>query len=324
MKICIFGGGAIGGHMAAHLAREGSAEISVIARGKTLEAIRTHGITVHSPQGRFTQKVTATDRPAELGPQDYVFLTLKAHQLEGALGDLAALIGPQTALLPPTTGLPHYFFGRNPQAAELIDPMGRQAALMPDAKVLGVVYWIGAHSEGPGIVAQDGAKTGCPLGELDGRLSPRVSALADCLTAAGIPSKPTDNIKGAIWMKFVNSLCWNPVAVLSLARIGDINDSACRKLLGMMMEEADAGANAIGIKIPQPPERRIALTASAAAHKMSMLQDLEKGRQLELDILARSIEAVQRLSAVEMPTLNAVLALARLRAEQHCRSHAPG
>lgn len=320
MKICIFGGGAIGGHLAAHLARAGKAEVSVVARGQTLAAIRANGITVHGPQGSFTQAVTATDRPEELGPQDYVFLTLKAHQLDAALEDVAKLIGPHTTLLPPTTGLPHYVFGQNPLAASRIDPTGRQAALMPDAKVLGVVYWIGAHSEAPGIVTQDGAKTGCPLGELDGSLSPRVTALAECLSHAGIPSKPTENVKGAIWMKFVNSLCWNPVAILTLARIGAINDSACRSLIRQMMEEADAGAAAMGITIPQPPERRIALTASAAGHKMSMLQDLEAGRLLELDILSRSIDAVQQLTAVEMPTLNAVLRLARLRAEEHSRS----
>ena len=313
MKICIFGGGAIGGHIAAHLARAGRADVSVVARGAALDAIRRNGIIVETPQGRFAQKVRATDRAVELGPQDYVFVTLKAHQLDAALDDLAPLIGPETAILPPTTGLPHYFFG-NGQAARLIDPQGRQAALMPDDRVLGVVYWIGAHSLAPGVVAQDGAKTGCPVGEIDGTVTPRVTALADCLTEAGIPSKVTDNVKGAIWMKFVNSLCWNPVAVLTLARICDIDDSDSRALIADIMAEADAGGRAIGLTIPQPPERRIALTASAGAHKMSMLQDLEHGRALELDVLCRSIEAVQRLGGVEMPKLNAVLALARLRA----------
>ncbi|WP_051416389.1 ketopantoate reductase family protein [Paracoccus sp. J55] len=316
MKICIFGGGAIGGHIAAHLAREGAAEVSVVARGATLQAIREHGIIVETPTERFAQKVRATDHAAELGPQDYVFLTLKAHQLDAALDDVAHLIGPDTVLLPPTTGLPHYFFGTG-EAARLIDPSGRQAALMPDRRVLGVVYWIGAHSSAPGVVSQDGAKAGCPLGELDGSVSPRAAALAERLTAAGIPSKVTPNVQGAIWMKFVNSLCWNPVAILTLARICDIDQSDCRDLIAGLMDEADAGAKAIGIEIPQLPERRIALTATAGSHKMSMLQDLEHGRMLELDVLCRSIEAVQRLSGIEMPRMNAVLALARLRASQH-------
>ncbi|MEP9399685.1 2-dehydropantoate 2-reductase [Mesorhizobium sp. KR2-14] len=319
MKICIFGGGAIGGHIAAHLAREGSPEVSVVARGANLAAIRRNGLTVQTPRETFTARVNATDCAAELGAQDYVFLTLKAHQLDAALDDVAKLVGPQTALLPPTTGLPHYFF-KGGEAADAIDPGGRQSALMPPEKILGVVYWIGAHGVGPGVIAQDGDKTGCPLGELDGTMSPRATALAERLTAAGIPSKVTPNVMGAIWMKFVNSLCWNPIAVLTLARIGEIAESECAPLLSAVMEEADRAARKIGIEIPQPPERRIALTTSAVAHKMSMLQDLEHGRALELDVLWRSIQAMQRLSGEEMPLLNSVYALARLRAKTHAAS----
>ncbi|MCC0054956.1 MAG: 2-dehydropantoate 2-reductase [Rhodobiaceae bacterium] len=319
LKICVFGAGAIGGVIAGQLARAGLCEVSLVARGEALDVMRDKGLTVELPDETFTVPVNVTDDPAELGVQDYVLLTLKAHQMDQALDGIATLIGPDTAVLPPTTGLPHYFFTgaslENSPGVPLIDPTGRQAKLMPAKNVLGIVYWIGAHTVAPGTVAQDGAKAGCPIGELDGSLSPRVTRLAEILTESGIPSKVNANVRGAIWVKFVNSLCWNPLGILTLARNGQIAEH-CGDILQKMMEEADAAARVLGVEVPQPPGKRIALTASGASHKMSMLQDLEKGKPLELDILEESIGEVRRLSGLEMPTLEMVLEMARLRAMQ--------
>ncbi|MGE0232484.1 MAG: ketopantoate reductase family protein [Flavobacteriaceae bacterium] len=327
MKICIFGAGAIGGIIAGQLARAGLCEVSVVARGQTLEAIRRRGLTVVLPDETFTVPVRATDDPAELGVQDYLLLTLKAHQMDRALDGIATLIGPDTAVLPPTTGLPHYFFtgasATKTPGVPLIDPTGRQAELMPAKNVLGIVYWIGARTVAPGTVAQDGAKAGCPIGELDGSPSPRVTRLAELLTGSGIPSKVNANVRGAIWVKFVNSLCWNPLGILTLARNGQIAEH-CGDILHKMMEEADSAARVLGVEVPQPPAKRIALTASGASHKMSMLQDLEKGKPLELDILENSIGEVRRLSGLDMPTLEMVLKIARLRAMQMSTDKAAG
>ena len=254
------------------------------------------------------------------GRKDLAALTLLGDALKGTAAFLiGSQFGPDTAVLPPTTGLPHYFFTgaslENSPGVPLIDPTGRQAKLMPAKNVLGIVYWIGAHTVAPGTVAQDGAKAGCPIGELDGSLSPRVTRLAEILTESGIPSKVNANVRGAIWVKFVNSLCWNPLGILTLARNGQIAEH-CGDILQKMMEEADAAARVLGVEVPQPPGKRIALTASGASHKMSMLQDLEKGKPLELDILEESIGEVRRLSGLEMPTLEMVLEMARLRAMQ--------
>lgn len=317
LKICVFGGGAIGGIVAGRLARTGLCEVSMVARGETLSAVRRDGLRVVLPDETFTVPVRASDDTEEFGVQDYVLLTLKAHQVDAALDGIAPLIGPDTAILPPTTGLPHYFFHGVGDAASLplIDPGGRQAALMPAEKVLGIVYWIGAHTIAPGVVAQDGARAGAPVGELDGSASPRAQRLADLLTRSGIDSKVNADIRGAIWVKFVNSLCWNPLAILTLARNGALAEH-CGAILETMMEEADAAARVLGVSVPQPPLKRIALTASGASHKMSMLQDLEKGRPLELDVLERSISEVRRLSGLRMPTLEMIMDMARLRAAQ--------
>lgn len=324
-KVCVFGGGAIGGNIAGRLARAGLCDLSVVDRGTNLAALREHGLRVIAPDDDFTVKVRATDQTSELGPQDYVFLTLKAHQVDDALPQLAPLIGPDTVIIPPTTAIPFYFFHRwagkyEGRQLPSIDPGARQWAAMPPDQVLGCVYWIGAHTVEPGVVAQDGAKAGCPVGEIDGSDSPRVARLAALLTDSGIPSRVSSNIRAAIWVKFVNSLCWNPVAVLTLATLGAMDAAGdVVPVVHAMMEEADAVARTLGLDIPQFPAKRIAMTLSAGNHKMSMLQDLEHGRPLELEVLETSIKAMSALAGVATPTLDLVLSLARLRATQHPR-----
>lgn len=195
-----------------------------------------------------------------------------------------------------------------------LDPGARQWHAIPSEQVLGCVYWIGAHVVAPGVVSQDGAKAGCPIGELDGRRSERVERLSELLGASGIPAKVNDNIRAAIWVKFVNSLCWNPVAMLTQGTLGEIRDAAeVVSIVRTMMREADALAAALKLDVGPDPDKRIALTLSAPHHKMSMLQDLEAGRPLELEPLQRSLEAVRELTGLHTPTLDTVLAMARLR-----------
>ncbi|MES1975633.1 MAG: 2-dehydropantoate 2-reductase [Pseudomonadota bacterium] len=320
VKVCILGAGAIGGYLGAHLARSGKCEVSMIARGATLNAIQHEGLTVETPAGQVKARPRATDDPATLGHQDYILLTLKAHQLEAVLPTLAPLIGPDTAILPPTTGLPAAFlhgmpgpFGGTPLHG--VDPTGLHLRAMPSAQTLGIVYWIGAHAEGPGVVRQDGPRASCMVGELDGTISPRATILAALLADAGIPTPVRGNIRSDIWIKFVNSLCWNPIAVLTGATNGAIHDdSAALRTLRRTMEEADSIAAALGVAVPVSLDKRIAVTVSAPAHKMSMLQDLEHGRPLEIDVLEASIAAVRSLAGIATPTIDAVLSLVALRA----------
>jgi 2-dehydropantoate 2-reductase len=321
VKVCVFGGGAIGGNIAGRLSRAGQCEISVVDRGPTLEAIQRNGIRVVAPDADFTERVHATSDTRALGVQDYVFLSLKAHFVDGALDDIAPLIGPRTTIIPPTTGIPYYFFHQWPgphdgHQLEALDPGGRQWRALPPEQVLGCVYWIGAHVIAPGVVAQDGAKAGCPVGELDGGRSPRAELLAQLLTDSGIGSKVNPDIRAAIWVKFVNSLCLNPAAILTQATLAQMDRAGdVIPVIKAMMDEADAVASTLGLRIPQDPMKRITMTLSAGDHKMSMLQDLEAGRPTELAILDTSIKAMSQLAQVPTPTLDAVLSLARLRAQ---------
>ena len=321
LKVCIFGGGAIGGFIAGHLARSRLCEVSVVARGRTLDAIRANGIRVVTPSEEFSVRVDARPDARELGVQDYVFVTLKAHQVDGAVDQIASLMDGNTIVLPPTTSIPYYFFHGWPgrlkdRQMPRIDPAGRQWRGLPPRQVLGCVSWIGAHSIEPGVIAQDGAKAGCPIGELDGSRSERVTRLSELLNASGIASKVNEDIRAAIWVKFVNSLCWNPVAVLTQGTLGEMRDAGdVVPVVKAMMREADGLAQQLGIAVGPDPDKRIAMTLSAPHHKMSMLQDLEARRPLELDALLESLHAVRELADVRTPILDSILALARLRAK---------
>ena len=321
MRVCIFGAGAIGGVVAGLLARHKGVEVSVVARGRTLSAIQSHGLRVSTATEEFTVRVNAASDARELPRQDFVFVTLKGHQLVEALPQIEALMDKDTVVIPPTTGIPHYFFydAENPERSRRlasIDPDGKLWATLPPKQVLGAVYWFGAHAEGPGVVRLEGEKGGVPIGELDGRSSARVMALNEALSAAGIHAPVKQNIRGDIWVKFVNSLCWNAVAILTMAKNGDLgSDPTIAGLLQELMTEADSVASALGVVVPYPPEKRIKLTLGAPEHKMSMLQDLEMGRPLEFDYLYRSFYAVRDLAAIATPTVDMVLALARARSK---------
>jgi 2-dehydropantoate 2-reductase len=319
MKICIYGSGAMGSYIAAHLVRDGKSDVSVIARGTTLEAIRAQGLRVITTDEDFTVPVRATADPAELGVQDVVIITLKMHQIDPVLSEIGHLIGAETAIIPPIAALPYYYMsGLKGPYEDLrlprIDPEGRQWAAMPPDQVLGCPYWIGVHSHAPGVTGRDGKQAMLPLGELTGERTPRVERLSALFESAGIESPISDNIHGDVWVKFVNSLCWNPVAILTLARLGEIGSSdGGADVVRSMLEESDRIGAALGVHIDIPPSQRVAKTLRGTHHKMSMLQDFERGRPTELELLYASLRSIIELTGIAAPTLEAVYALARLR-----------
>ncbi len=317
MKICIFGGGAIGGLIAARLSQVPGVTVSMVARGEQLAAIRARGIELHSPTGDVHAPITASDDLRDLGVQDFVFITLKSHQVLPALPALASLIGADTVILPPTTGIPYWYFhgltGQAPRSIERLDPGGALWAALPVGQVLGVVYWYACEAVAPGVIHHDGTSLKMPIGEPDGSLSPRAQRLANVLAAAGFDSPAVDNIRAWIWIKMISSLAWNPVAVLTRATLGAI--IAEPQLLAMverMMAEADAVAASLGAPAPMAIAERVAIARNASAHKMSMLQDVERGRPLELDVLADSIEAMRDIAGLPTPTIDDVYALLKL------------
>jgi 2-dehydropantoate 2-reductase len=319
MKVCIYGAGAIGGYIAGHLARAGDCEVSVVARGRTLEALQTKGLEVTDAERHFTVPVRAVADARDLGVQDIVFITVKSHQLDAALDPVSSLIGPETGIIPPTAGLPYWFLcgtGGPFEGRRLprLDTTGRQWDVLPPSQVIGCPFWIGVHSIEPGVIERDGARANLPIGELDGSLSDRVRDLSACLESAGIPAPVSTNIHSSIWTKFVNAICWNPVAVLTAARLGEIREGeGLPQVVLEMMEEADRIGREIGVRIEEPPAERVARTLRGTMHKTSMLQDFEKGQPTEIEALYASLRSLTDLSASPTPVLDTVLALARRR-----------
>ncbi|MCB2050467.1 MAG: 2-dehydropantoate 2-reductase [Novosphingobium sp.] len=317
MKICIYGAGAIGGFIAARLSQVDGVDISVVARGANLEAIKADGLHLVSPAGDIRAHVRASDDPGELGIQDYVFLTLKSHQITPALPEISKLVGPQTAVLPPTTGIPYWYFhgldGFESQAIEAIDPGGAQWKAIPGEKVLGVAYWLASEMTGPGVVHHDGNVARIPVGEPDGTISERTRRLSQAMIAAGIDAPAVPDIRSWIWIKMISSLSWNPVAVLTRSTLGEIcAEPRAVAIIHRMMEEADAVASRLGAVPPMTIEERIAVARDAGGHKMSMLQDVERGRPLEVDVLLGSLEAMRDIVDLQTPTIDDIYTLAKL------------
>lgn len=327
MKICIFGAGAIGGYLATHLAQVEGVTVSVIARGEHLAAIRTNGLAIESPRGTLRARVHATDNPHELGVQDVVILALKSHQVVAALDGVKALLGPHTAIVPPTTGIPYWYFHDLPgpfanRRIERLDPQGRQWDALAPERVIGCVYWVASEVIAPGVIHHDGALSRFPIGEPDGSSSERVTRLATALRDAGLEAPVVPDIRAWIWAKMISSLCWNPVAVLTLGTLSQMNARPeVVAIVRAMMAEADALTQRLGVeKTPITIDQRIAAARNAGDHKMSMLQDLERGRPLELDVLVDSIEAMREIAQSPTPTIDTVYALLRLRATQHLQA----
>ena len=323
MKICVFGAGAIVGYLATHLAQVDGLSVSVIARGEQLAAIKRNGLTVESPRKTLRGYPKATDDPRELGVQDFVILALKSHQVGPALDSVQALLGPKTAVLPPTTGIPYWYFYELPgvhrnRQLERLDPQGRQWRSLSPERVIGCVYWIPAEVTSPGVIHHDGSLSRLPMGEPDGSSSARVTQLAAAMTAAGLDAPVVPDIRGWIWAKMISSLCWNPVAALTLATLTEMNGRPeIVEIVRSMMMEADEIAHRLGIgRMPLSIEQRIEAARNSGDHKMSMLQDLERGRALELDVLVDSIAATRELANSLTPTIDSIYALLRLRASK--------
>jgi 2-dehydropantoate 2-reductase len=319
MKVCIYGAGAIGGFIGARLAARGDAEVSLVARGPHLLAMQANGLTVKEKDCETNIRVKATDNPADLGPQDYIILALKAHSVSAVLESIKPLFGPDTAVVTAQNGLPWWYFYKHGgehenRRIESVDPAGRIWSAIGPERAIGCVVYIAAEIESPGVVRHVEYDR-LPLGEPSGEKSERVLALAQLLVPAGIRAAVRPDIRNDIWVKLWGNLSFNPISALTGGTLEQIaGDEGTRAVVRDMMIEAEAIANALGVKLPVDVDKRIAGAASVGAHKTSMLQDLELGRPLEIDALVTAVQELGRLTGVATPTIDTVLGLVRQRA----------
>ena len=320
MRVCVFGAGAIGGLVGARLARQGETEVSLIARGAHLAAMREKGLTLKDESGETTVKVRATDKAAELGPQDYVLLALKAHSLPGILDSLKPLLGPSTAVVTAQNGVPWWYFYKHggPHEGlriEAVDPGGRLWNGIGPERVIGCVVHPAAEIEAPGIIRHtEGDRL--PLGEPSGEKTERTQHLAKLLVAAGFRAPIRPQIRNEIWVKLWGNLSLNPVSALTGGTLEEIcRDPGTRAIIRAMMVEAQAIGEKLGVSFGVDVDRRIAGAEAVGAHKTSMLQDLELRRPMEIDALVTAVQEFGRLTGQATPTIDIVQALVRQRAK---------
>lgn len=315
MRFCVVGVGAIGGLMAARLSASGH-DVHVIARGETLTAIVSDGLTVTFADGSPTikAKVSAGDSFDVARDFDVVILAVKAHQVAGLATQVARLCGAETVVVPVQNGIPWWFFQRfdGPHAGynlQSLDPDGTIAAAIPAERVIGGIAYPAAERLAPNIIHHiEGDRM--PVGELDGSKSDRVMAIAKAFSDAGFKSRVLSDIRSHLWLKAWGNLAFNPISALTGATLGQIcADPNTRRLAADMMHEAAAIATALGVHVPLSVEQRIKGAEAVGEHRTSMLQDRDEGRSMEVAPLIGAFVELARLTGVVTPAIDAVFAL---------------
>ena len=315
MKICVYGAGAIGGYLGAGLALSG-ADVTLIARGPHLAAMKKDGLRVIAGGETRVARVRAVEDAAEAGPQDYVVVTLKAHSAPPAADGFAPLLRGGTAVVWGANGVPWWYFHglegpHRDRRIECLDPGGVLWDRLGPERMIGCVVYPAAEVVAPGTIRHvEGDRFS--LGEPSGERSERVAALSRALIEAGFKAPVRSRIRDELWVKLWGNLSFNPISALTRSTLESLGaDSGTREVARRMMLEAQAVGEALGVRFPVDVDRRIAGAAAVGAHKTSMLQDLERGRPMEIDALVAAVQEMGRAAAVDTPCIDAVLALVR-------------
>jgi 2-dehydropantoate 2-reductase len=318
MKVAIYGAGAIGGWMGMKLAQAGH-DVSVVARGATLDAVRQHGLRLIEGGVIYAEQVKASNKPADLGVQELVVIAVKAPAMASVAAHVAPLIGPETIVLTAMNGVPWWFcdgLGGDfaGQRLKSIDPDGAIAAAIPSARTVGCVVHASCLIDGPGVIRHHQGN-GLIVGEASGQPSARVEQLTAMLRAAGFNATMSAQIQCDVWFKLWGNMTMNPVSALTGATTDRIlGDELVRGFVtNIMLEAKEIGAR-FGIPIEQAPDDRHAVTLKLGAMKTSMLQDVQAGKAVELDALVSAVRELGQLTRVPTPYTDALLGLARLHA----------
>jgi 2-dehydropantoate 2-reductase len=320
MKVAVLGAGAIGAYVGASLSRAG-ADVHLVARGPHLAALREHGVRVLSPRGDFEAHPNATDDPSEIGPVDHVFLGFKANAYAAAGPMIAPLLHENTSIIAAQNGIPWWYFHRLPGAyegyrIESVDPGGAVTAALPLERAVGCVVYAATEIESPGVVRHlEGTRFS--IGEPGMGVSARCTEFADAMVAGGLKCPVEPDLRCDIWIKLMGNIAFNPLSALTRATMAGIcRHAGTRALVAQMMEETLEVAHRVGCHPEISVEKRLAGAERTGEHKTSTLQDLERGRPMELDVLLTAVVELADLTGAEVPTLRAITAVADLLNQQ--------
>ena len=314
MKICIYGAGAIGGYLAHALAQAEGVELSIIARGPHLEAINANGLTLVKDGEPKTVKVNGTSNAADLGPQDAVFNSLKAHQAWGSADALKPLLGPETVVVTCQNGVPWWYFHKiggeyEGRTLDAVDRGDRQWNAIGPERAIGCSVYPATEIAEPGVIKHIyGDKFA--LGEPSGETTDRITKLSALMEEGGLRAPVLDDIRSELWLKLWGNLCFNPISALTRATLDVVaTDPGTRALAKRMMLEGQEIAEKLGSSFRVDVERRINGAAKVGAHRTSMLQDLEAGKPMEIDALVTAVQEMGQIVGVPTPALAGTLAL---------------
>ncbi|HEY5899661.1 MAG TPA: 2-dehydropantoate 2-reductase [Burkholderiales bacterium] len=319
MKICVYGAGAVGGLMAAWLARSGH-QVSVVARGAQLEAIRRSGLRVRSNGAVETFAVRAENDPGALGPQDYVLVTVKAQSLTGIAGSISSLLDQNTSIVTAMNGVPWWFFDRLPfhggrDRLESLDPGGALERAMPTERIVGCVIHLAASTPEPGLISHNMGRK-LIVGEPGGKNTARTARIAEALQGAGFEVVSTPAIEKEFWVKLLGNVSFNPVSALTVCTADRlIEDEHVKSYMVQIMREVLAIGRAVGVDADIDPEARIGMARALGKFKTSTLQDLEAGKPLEIDGLLAGTLEIARKAGVKAPFTESLFGLIRARAK---------
>jgi len=320
MKICIYGAGAIGGFLGAYLARAGH-EVSLIARGAQLEALRSKGLTLIHGEDKFTTYPDCAEDARQIGPTDAVFVTVKGPALPSVGDGIGPLLGSDTAIVFAMNGLPWWYdYGREGQttgAAALLDPTESLRRVVGAERAIGCVVDCPARVAEPGLIVSNRASKGkFTIGEPDGSISQRIIALSNVLDEAGLDGPVVEDIRRAIWTKLVVNLSRSPLAVLTGAEESKLSDDPdITAMAREMITEAAAVAAAHGIPL-ELDWPALLETRYRTVHRPSMLQDWDAQRPMEIDAIGVIVSRFAAEAGLETPTINRVLAMLKMKARE--------
>ena len=328
MKFAVLGAGAIGAYVGAALAR-GGADVTLIARGDHLRAMRTNGVRVLSPRGDFTAHPQATDDIAAVADADVVFVALKAYSLTEIAPRLGSLLAPGAAAIWAQNGIPWWYFQSLPDTSglttlESVDPGGVIARSIRPQHNVGCVVYCSTEIVEPGVIRHvEGTRF--TLGEPDGSDSERCRLISAAFSAGQLRAPVDANLRDQIWLKLVGNVAFNPTTALTGATLGELGMlPAMRDLLGAIFAECAAVAARLGVTFPVSLDRRLEAGLAVGDHRTSMLQDLEAGKRLEVDCMTGAVVELAHHLGIDVPHTRAVHAcvalLDKLQAERRGRS----
>jgi len=318
MRIAVIGAGAIGAFVGAMLAKSGE-DVTLIARGTHLRAMRDRGVRVRGSLGAFVAHPTVTDDPASIGAVDVALLTLKAHSLVEMAPRLAPLLGPETCVVSAQNGIPWWYFYRHGgdwegTRLETVDPGGVIGRHLDPARVVGCVVYPSTIIAEPGVIEHiEGTRFA--IGEPDGSKSERCRRIADAFIKAGLRCPIRTDIRRDIWVKLMGNFAVNPISALTRATLVEIIQCPETRALAIeIMTEAVAVAGKLGVDIGISVEQRLEGAEKVGDHKTSMLQDVEAGRPMELDAIVGAVVELGVKLGLPMQCSKAVYACVKLLA----------